>query len=316
MYMYLYKKNDFDLEWPCMLTKFLNPKNDIAFKKIFGTKQNQDILIHFLNDMLVFKCGKPITSVTFLKTIQDPEIASQKTSIVDIMCADEVGNKYIVEMQVAEGADFVKRAQYYAAKAYSSQLQVRGKYHNLKEIIFLAIANFVMFPNKKHFKSDHVILDKHTNEHDLKDFSFTFLELAKFNKTKKALSNIIDKWCYFFKHAAETSKQDLKEIIGNDSIIQRAYEELDKFSWSEDELLAYEAVVKRDRDYNSIMDKSINDAIAKGEAIGIAKGEAKGEAKKAINIAIQMLKSSILIKDISKFTGLSVAKIEELQETL
>lgn len=45
--------------------------------------------------------------VSFLKTIQDPEIAAKKTSIVDIMYSDEVGNQYIVEMQVAEGEDFV-----------------------------------------------------------------------------------------------------------------------------------------------------------------------------------------------------------------
>ena len=153
-----------------MLSRFLDPKNDVAFKKIFGTSKNQDILIHFLNDMLVFKEGKPITTVSFLKTVQDPEIAAKKTSIVDIMCADEVGNQYIVEMQVAEGDGFIKRAQYYAAKAYISQLMVAGKYHTLKEIIFLAITNFIMFSEKTEFKSDHVILDKATNEHNLKDF--------------------------------------------------------------------------------------------------------------------------------------------------
>lgn len=207
-----------------MLSKFLDPKNDVAFKKIFGTEKNQDILIHFLNDMLVFKAGKPITKVSFLKTLQDPEIAAKKTSIVDIMCIDEVGNQYIVEMQVAEGDGFIKRAQYYAAKAYSSQLKVAEKYHILKEIIFLAITNFIMFPEKKEFKSDHVILDKVTNEHGLKDFSFTFLELPKFKKRKEELGSIIDRWCYFFKHAEETSEKDLQEVVGKDLIIQRAYE--------------------------------------------------------------------------------------------
>ena len=67
-----------------MITKFLDPKNDVAFKKIFGTERNQDILIHFLNDMIVFKEKKPIKQVTFLKTVQDPEIAVKKTSIVVI----------------------------------------------------------------------------------------------------------------------------------------------------------------------------------------------------------------------------------------
>ena len=36
------------------LNKFLDPKNDFAFKRIFGTERNKDILIHFLNDMLNF----------------------------------------------------------------------------------------------------------------------------------------------------------------------------------------------------------------------------------------------------------------------
>lgn len=47
-----------------MLHKFLDPKNDIAFKKIFGTEKNKDILIHFLNDMITFKERSPIKEVT------------------------------------------------------------------------------------------------------------------------------------------------------------------------------------------------------------------------------------------------------------
>ena len=74
-----------------MLSKFLDPKNDVAFKKIFGTEKNQEILIHFLNDMVVFPGGKPIQKVSFLKTAQDPETAAQKTSLVDILCTDERG---------------------------------------------------------------------------------------------------------------------------------------------------------------------------------------------------------------------------------
>jgi predicted transposase/invertase (TIGR01784 family) len=51
----------------------------------------------------------------------DPDIASDKQSIVDILCKDSQGNKYIVEMQVARDKGFEKRAQLYAACAYSRQ---------------------------------------------------------------------------------------------------------------------------------------------------------------------------------------------------
>ena len=129
--------------------KLLDPKNDVAFKRIFGTEKNKDILIHFLNDMLVFKGNHPIEDVTFLKPILDPEIYAKKTSIVDVLCKDTRGNAYIVEMQVAKTRGFEKRAQFYASKAYTSQANVGDEYQNLKEVVFLAIADYVMFPEKK-----------------------------------------------------------------------------------------------------------------------------------------------------------------------
>ncbi len=55
------------------VVKFLDPKNDVAFRRIFGTDQNKDILIHFINDALELKEGHKIKAVTFLPTIQVPE---------------------------------------------------------------------------------------------------------------------------------------------------------------------------------------------------------------------------------------------------
>ena len=53
-----------------IMTKFLDPKNDLVFKRIFGTEKNKDILIHFLNDIFE-RQDNPIVDVTFLKTVQE-----------------------------------------------------------------------------------------------------------------------------------------------------------------------------------------------------------------------------------------------------
>ena len=305
------------------LSKFLDPKNDIAFKKIFGTKKNKDILIHFLNDMIVFREKKPIVDVTFLKTIQDPEISAKKTSIVDILCEDQDKNTYVVEMQVAQHKGFEKRAQYYASKAYVSQMERGGIYENLKEVIFIAIANFTMFPEKESYKSDHVILDRENHQHDLKDFSFTFLELEKFTKTKDQLVSMIEKWAYYFKHAEETSEEDLHKIFEDDVIIQRAYEELNRFHWKEEELRAYEAVVKHELDYQASLDfkfdqgmqKGLQQGIEQGIEKGKAKGEREGERKMQIRVAQNMLKQGLSIQNIASATGLSSQEVKKIQET-
>ncbi|MGI4775335.1 MAG: PD-(D/E)XK nuclease family transposase, partial [Janthinobacterium lividum] len=90
------------------VSKFLDPKNDIAFRRIFGTEKNKDILIHFVNDILELRDSDKIKEVTFLSTIQEPEIAAKKQSIVDILCVDEKGTKIIVEMQVSPQEGFQK----------------------------------------------------------------------------------------------------------------------------------------------------------------------------------------------------------------
>ena len=252
------------------ISKFLDPKNDVAFKHLFGTEKHMDILIHFINDMLGFEGQQCIQDVSFIKTSQDPDIAFRKQSLVDVLCTDEIGRQYIVEMQVAKTSGFEKRAQYYAAKAYASQLKVGEKYHQLKEIIFLAITDFVMFPDKPGYKSDHVIMDKTSHSHDLKDFYFSFLELPKFTKNIHELNNRVEKWAYFFRHAEATSEAELARIVESDRVIQQAYEALNRFSWTEIELNTYEAEEKRERDAQAILDQNALEA----EAKGVAKGEA------------------------------------------
>ena len=300
-----------------MLTsKFLNPKNDYAFKRIFGTRKNKDILIHFLNDMLNFSGKNAIIDVTFLKNDQDPEIDAAKQSAVDVLCTDELGKHYIVEMQVAKGKGFEKRAQYYAAKAYGGQLMEREKYSQLKEIIFIAITDFVMFPDKTQYKSDHVILDKATYSHDLKDFSFTFLELPKFNKTIDELHTITEKWAYFFKHADATHEEDLVKLIGSDDVMKRAYDELNRFYWTPQELARYEREAKNEMDFIAIRDQNI----AEGEALGIVKGEAlgivKGEEQAVHRIAKSMLKFGIEVDIVMKSTGLKREDVDRIKENI
>ena len=294
------------------ISKFLNPKNNFAFQRIFGTESNQDILIHFINDMLNFKSKHQIITVQFLQTIQNPEIAAQKQSILDVLCTDQEGRQYIVEMQVAHTAGFEKRAQYYAAKAYSRQLNEGDKYHKLKEIIFLAITDFVMFPDKKEYKSDHIILDKISHEHDLKDFSFSFLELPKFNKSIDELSNIIEKWTYFFKHAQETTEEELLQIVGKDQIILRAYEALNRFSWTEIELNTYEQEEKHERDAQAVLDYAIAKAEAKGNKKGKIEGKIEGKMEGKSEIVCYMLHNGYSYEMISNMTGLSIDKINEL----
>ncbi len=163
----------------------------------------------------------------------------------------------------------------------------------------------IIFKDKVFYKSDHIILDKESYTHDLQDFSFTFIELPKFKITDiNLLTNIVEKWCYFFKHADETSEADLLRIIGSDQVIERAYEELNQFNWTEEELLTYEQETKRTMDNKAAEDYLIKTAKAEGKA----EGEAKGKA----DMIKMLIKNGHSVEEIAKMTRLSVTKINEL----
>lgn len=297
-----------------MFSKFLDPKNDVAFKRIFGTEKNKDILIHFLNDMIIFKERSPIVDVSFLKTIQDPETAAHKTSIVDILCKDSLGNIYIVEMQIARERGFEKRALYYASKAYFSQVHAGGEYELLKEVIFLAICDYTLFPKKKRFKSDHIILDRESFENDIEEFSFTFLELSKFDKEIEQLNDMVDKWCYFFKHAEETSESDLKRMIEDDQVMKRAFFELDRFSWNEAELLTYDQAEKYAWAYCASMAQQRDEGVAEGLAKGLAEGKEKGRIEERLTLIKKLLDHGASPDLIISATGLTQEEIDTLVE--
>mgnify|MGYP001195549195 CR=1 FL=1 len=93
-----------------MFSRYLDPKNDLAFKKIFGTEKHKRIPIAFLNAVFNLQGSERIADLEFLNTIQPPEIEARKESIVDVLVRDQNGSKYIVEMQVAKLEGFEKRA--------------------------------------------------------------------------------------------------------------------------------------------------------------------------------------------------------------
>jgi predicted transposase/invertase (TIGR01784 family) len=295
-------------------SKFLDPRNDVAFRTILGSEKNKDILIHFINDIMGFKYDEVIKDVTFLNPIQDAEIAHKKQSIVDVLCEAANGAKIIVEMQVSPSKGFEKRAQYYASKAYSRQLNqgqnADGLYANLKEVIFIAISEYKIFPQKPEYISRHIILDAKTYERDLKDFSFTFIELPKFPIEKiEDLKTIVEKWCYFFKYAAKTKESELERIIGKDEVIERAYEALNQFNWSESELIAYEDEWKRVMDNKAAEAFLIETAEARGLERGLEKGLKDGMEKAAINMLKEKLDDSV----IKSVTGLSQDDLDKLK---
>jgi predicted transposase/invertase (TIGR01784 family) len=294
------------------MRSFLDPKNDFAFKRLFGVEKHKNILIQFLND--IFDDVHPrIKDVEFLKTVQDPEIAVSRQSIVDVLCKDVSGRQFIIEMQCASDSHFLNRAKAYACRVYLNQRVKKDKngehnYVDMKPVIFLAIVNYILFPNKKKYLTHQKHLDSETFECDIEGLSFSFLELRKLNKELHELDNNIEKWMYFFKNAPTTEPDELEEIAKNSPIIREAYGALAEYAFTPEELLEDERYdMQKDAE-----ETRLKDAKAEGKIEGIAIGEERGRTEKARETALSMLSDGMSIETISKYTGLSLEDVENI----
>jgi len=217
--------------------QFVDVKTDIAFKKVFGSEQHKDILIGFLNAVLNLREEHAIREVTLKNPWQPPDIAILKETILDIKAVDNRGVSFIVEMQVERKYAFQKRAQYYTAKAYTSQINKGEDYPKLGQVIFIGILDFTCFEGDDYL-TRHLILNQATHRQDLKDLEFNFLELPKFKKTEAELTGIVEKWTYFIKNAGSlTMIPQSAEAIPE---LKEAYTQAALFSWSREELDIYE----------------------------------------------------------------------------
>ncbi len=200
-----------------------------------------------LNAVLKDQLHKRIEQIRFLSPVQKPALAGSKESIVNVLCQDKDGGKYIIKMQIGHSDNFQARAQYYAASAFINEVEAVDEYYELKGVIFLAFCDFSIFPKKKDYKSAHIILDNNTHERNLDMFSFTFIDLVKFDKQRtKSVEELTkeEKFYYFLCHATTIKDKDLASLM-KDTDMKQAFTELERFGWSDKELALYEAVEKR-----------------------------------------------------------------------
>ncbi len=239
--------------------RFISPKTDFAFKKIFGSTDSQDILISFLNALIYD--GEPV--IQDLKII-DPYLPATviglKDSYLDVR-AQITGNKtVIIEMQVLNVAAFEKRVVYNLAKTYANQLKIRDSYPRLKPVIALTITDFEMFQEQPDVISHFVFKEKEKlfDYPDLEVEMF-FVELPKFKKELDELTTLTDKWIYFMKHTPDL--ETIPTTMETVPELEKAFQIANEANLSLKELQDMEAEERAIQEQQGIVSRGIEEGL-------------------------------------------------------
>lgn len=281
-----------------MTARYLDPTNDVAFKKLFNNKER---LINLLNSILKLTEGNRIKELDYIPVEQMPLFSDGKRSIFDLKVKDEAGRWYIIEMQRKTEKDYINRVQFYGSYSYINQIEEGIKHSNLLPVVIISIMGKTIFPKELPCINYHHFKESTTNKQYLFSLTYVFVELGKFDASK--IKDDTDQWLHLLK-CAHNEQEPPKEI--DNANVLSAYEDLEQYRWTAQEHDAYIRSKLAMEAEQLNLEKSYDD--------GLEAGEAKGEKRKSIEIARQMLLDGEPIERIIKFTKLTKQEIENLIE--
>ena len=275
----------------------VKPLNDFIFKKIFGEKGNEDILIAFINAVLKRTKKEKIVELEIIDNKQlSKELILDKTGIIDVRAKTSKGENIDIEVQLTDQGNMDKRTLFYWGKMYLENIKQGQDYTNLEKVITINILDFEFLGTESYQSSFHLWEDIE------KDYMLTdvieihFLELPKFRKKKDKdyKENDIERWLMFLEK--DISETTLKELMSMDTAIEKAEQKIEYLSSDEETMRIY---YERERSLHE-------------RANMISSAEERGDLKRA-KIAIRNMLSKGMSKElISDMLEVSIELVEEV----
>ncbi|MDR0939265.1 MAG: Rpn family recombination-promoting nuclease/putative transposase [Mediterranea sp.] len=306
--------------------RYLDPKADMIFKLVFG--EHPDLVKSLLNALLPLEAGQEIEEIEYLSPEMIPETPLNKFSIVDVRCRDNLGRQFIVEMQMVWSAEFRQRVLFNASKAYVRQLGPSEDYRLLQPVYSLNLVNDLFEPDLQGYYHYYRLVHTEHNDKVIDGLHLVFVELPKYTPTTYKEKKMKVLWLRFLTEIDEKTRQVPEELLANPDI-QKAVAVVEESAFTEAQLLGYEkfwdgvriektlinsALRAEERGMEKGIKKGIQEGMEKGLEEGMQKGMQKGREESMEDVALSMIADKLPYATISKYTGLSIEKIQELAE--
>ena len=255
------------------MSRYLDPKADLTFKKVFGEHKN--LVISFLNALLPFESDED--EISEVIEYMDPELRPRnplkKDSVVDLRCRDARGRQFVVEMQMMWTSEFKQRVLFNASKAYVSQLDIGHDYELLQPVYSLNLVNDTYTEGDVWYHDYRMVSVEETNE-VIEGLRLIFIELPKFKPDSFSRRRMQVLWLRYLTEINAKTRQVPEELMAVPEI-HKAVEELEESAFTDQQLLVYDKFW----DMVSTSRTLINGAIRRGLREGMQKGMEKGLKK-------------------------------------
>ena len=300
--------------------RYINFYTDFAFKKLFGTEVNKELLRSFLNALLPFdRPEEEIESIEYLPAELVPDTPLRKNSIVDVRCRDARGWQFIVEMQMVWSPEFQQRVLFNAAKAYVRQSDKGDDYRLLEPVYSLNLVNEVFEPDLAGYYHYYRMVHVEHSEKVIDGLNLVFVELPKFRPDSFSQKKMQVLWLRYLTEIGAHTTEVPAELLDNPDIC-RAVTAVEEAAYTEAQLLGYDKfwdIISVERTlYNSGLRKGRaegrEEGIAEGREQGRAEGREQGRHEAVVETARRMKVLGLAPDVIAGATGLTADDIRKL----
>ncbi len=259
-----------------LIDRYINFYTDFAFKKLFGSELNKDLLISFLNALLQGR--ETIKEIEYLNAERLGTQEYDRRAVFDVYCKNDRGEMFVVEMQKGEQQFFKDRSIYYSTFAIREQAPRGDWNYELKGVYTIGILNFCLpdMPQSDDYYHEVKLMHTTTKTVFYDKLTFIYLEMPKFTKTEDQLETLFDKWLYAIRNLASLME---RPAALQEQVFTHLFEAAEIAKFNKMDRYEYEESLKNYRDWFSVMQTAELKGFAKGEAEGFTKGEAEGFAK-------------------------------------
>jgi len=306
--------------------KYINPFTDFGFKKLFGTELNKDLLIDFLNEVILPK-QKKIADLKYSNNEHIGQTALDRKAIFDLYCISSFGERFIVEMQKAKQNYFKDRSVFYASFPIQEQAQSGDWNYKLSPIYTVGILDFTFSDEETNAvaKTDvqevrHEVKLKNQNGNVFYDkLTFIYLEMPHFAKTEEELETTYDKWLYVLKHLPNLTERPKKL---QERVFQKLFEAAEIAKFTSEEKEQYEQSLKSYRDLKNVIDTAFIEGETKGKIEGRHEGIIEGRnegiiegkmEEKTSNIIKALQRGKLSLEEIAEDFDVSIEFVKQIK---
>jgi predicted transposase/invertase (TIGR01784 family) len=279
------------------MARYLDPKNDVVFKRIFG--EHPDLLISFLNALMPLPAGQRIERVEYLTPELVPETPMKKFSVVDVRCCDSGGRQFIVEMQMEWSSAFPNRMLHNASRVYGFQLNSGEAFDAPKPVYALGILNQNFDHQTEEFYHHYQMANRQNTDEVVEGIELILVELRKFTPERWADKKMAVLWLRFLRELNNETTTISADLLAS-AEISRAVAICNESAYSERERATYEH--SRDATLKEVMFLQAS----------FKEGKAEGEWEKAVSVVLNGDKQGLPTATLAAITGLTEVQVADI----